>query len=121
MSSFVGTGAEVAEAGVQPAGVVPAFDVLEDRRMRGGPRRPAAPVDQFCFDGREKRLGDSVVPALSLASHRQTDAVVVGEITGLGGGVLLGQPRSEWKITPDSGRRWATALFSASAMRSVRR
>lgn len=47
---FIGVGTEVAEAGVRAAGVVPAFDVVEDRFVRGGTGGPAAAVDEFGFD-----------------------------------------------------------------------
>jgi hypothetical protein len=41
---FVGGGTEVAEGGVQPAGVVPALDVLEYGPVQTGGGRPRAGV-----------------------------------------------------------------------------
>jgi hypothetical protein len=48
---FVGGWAEVAEAGMPSAGVVPAFDVFEDCLVRQGLRGPRLPVEQFGLDG----------------------------------------------------------------------
>jgi hypothetical protein len=57
---FVGGWAEVAEAGVPTAGVVPAFHIFEDCLVCQGFRRPGLPVEQFGLDGGEERLGDRV-------------------------------------------------------------
>jgi hypothetical protein len=64
------------------------LDVLEyclPGGLVGGPRLS---VQQFGFDGREERLGDRVVPALTAPAHRQADAVSGGEAGMLGAGVL---------------------------------
>jgi hypothetical protein len=53
-AGFVLGRAEVAERGVQAAGVVPAFDPVEDRPTQASDGGPGATVDQFPLDGREK-------------------------------------------------------------------
>lgn len=61
-------GGAVAEAGVEPAGVVPALDPGEHGPVEpcaGGPR---SGVDQFAFDGREERLGHRVAGAIRASS-----------------------------------------------------
>jgi hypothetical protein len=56
--------------------------------VRHGFGGPGSPVEHLGLDGGEERLGHRVVPALTLAPHRQAHAKVVGEITEPGGGVL---------------------------------
>ena len=69
---FVAGGAEVAEGAVEAAGVVPAFDVVEDGAAEPGAGGPRAGVDQLAFDGREERLGHGVVPAFTGPCGRPT-------------------------------------------------
>src|SRR5258708_34110278 len=76
------------ETAVPASQVVPAFDVVEDRAVRGGTGWPALGVDQFSFDCREERLGQRVIPALAGASDRQRHAETLGEAGELVGGVL---------------------------------
>ena len=86
-------GAEVADAGVSAAGVVPALDVVEDRGVGGGSGGPRPAVDQFLLDGGEERLADRVVPALTPPSDGQPDAEIrcgSGELAD-----VYWQPRSE--------------------------
>src|SRR4051794_29079990 len=78
VSVGLGWGA-VAEAGVQPAGVVPAFDPLEDGPVESGAGGPRPGVDEFAFDGREERLGHRVVPTLPATADREDHAVVPSE------------------------------------------
>ena len=66
---FVLGGAAVVQCAVQPVRVVPTFDVVEDRVVRGGAGRPGAGVDEFSFQGPEKRLRQGVVPTLAGAPN----------------------------------------------------
>jgi hypothetical protein len=63
--SFALGTAEVAERRVQPAGVVPTLDVLEDTVSKFGPLWPRTGIDELALDGGEERFGHRVVPALS--------------------------------------------------------
>jgi hypothetical protein len=56
---------QVAKRGVSPAGVVPAFDVLEDRGARLGAGRPRPPVDPLLLQGGVEGLADGVVIAIT--------------------------------------------------------
>jgi hypothetical protein len=60
VDSFVLGGAQVAERRVQPAGVVPALDVLEDSASKSDPCGPRTRVDELAFDSGEKRFGHRV-------------------------------------------------------------
>ena len=57
---------------MEPPGVVPPFDVVEDGPVQPGPGRPGLVVDEFSLDGGEEAPGDGVVPAFPL---RETDRV----------------------------------------------
>jgi hypothetical protein len=107
---FVGGGAEIVQCGVTTAGVVPTLDPVEDRLVSGGPGGPGAAVEQLGLDGREERLGDGVVPAMTAPAERESDSVLVGQTPVLDAGVM---PLSEWKITPRAGRRVVMALVRA--------
>src|SRR3954451_15405188 len=103
---FVGCRAEVAQAGMPPAGVVPALDVLEDCLVRLGFGGPRLPAEHLGLDRGEERFGYRVVPALPLAADRQADADLVGRPRVLAGGVLGGfnrwtQPRCLGVIVDD--------------------
>jgi hypothetical protein len=50
---------------MQPAGVVPTLDELEDSVVKSCSREPRAAIDEFSFDGGEKRFGYGIVPALT--------------------------------------------------------
>jgi len=80
VDSFVLSGAEVTERRMQPAGVVPALDVLEDRASKSSSGRPRTRLDEFALDGGKKRLGDRVVPAFALATDQEDDAVGPGQL-----------------------------------------
>ena len=115
---FVAGRAEIAEAAVEAAGVVPAFDPVEDGPVEAGDGRPGATVDEFSFDGGEEALGDGVVPACSFASQRQGTAVIGGELAEVPAGVLAAAVGVE-----DRPGRWAAcvkALNRASEISSVR-
>src|SRR5216683_1334414 len=73
------------------------------RSKRGRTGRPAT---------RQEALGESVVTALAGPAEGQHHLVVLREAGEVSGRVLPGQPLSEWKITPESGSRVATALPS---------
>src|SRR3954447_22464921 len=87
-------GAEVAEAGVPAAGVVPALDVFEYGLPGGGVRRPRLAVQQLGLDRGEEGFGDRVVPTLPAPAHRQADPVLGGEAGVLGAGVLTPRDRN---------------------------
>jgi hypothetical protein len=79
---LVGGRAEVVQCGVSTTGVVPALDPVEDRFVGRGPGGPGTSVEQLGLDGREERLGDGVVPALTATTDRQAYAVLVGQTPG---------------------------------------
>src|SRR3954470_10901878 len=85
---LVGGGAEVAEAGMPAAGVVPPFDVGEDRLVGPCFGGPGLSVEQFGFDGGEERLGHRVVPALACAADRKPHPGLGGGARELSRGVL---------------------------------
>ena len=58
---FVGHGGAVAEGGMQPRRVVPAFDEAEAGNLRLGLRRKAAAFQQLAFKGREEAFAHRVV------------------------------------------------------------
>src|SRR5215203_3730793 len=62
-------GAEVAQGGVPPAGVVEALQVIEDRRAGLGAGGEPGPVQQLAFQGGEEALGDRVVIAVADRAH----------------------------------------------------
>lgn len=70
---FVGGGADVAQGGVASAGVVPALDVVEDRRVDGGVGGPGPVLEELVLDGGEERFPDGVVPALAPTSVGEPD------------------------------------------------
>jgi len=49
--------------------IVEAIDVFTDRQFCSAARMPRMPPDQFCLDGFEKRLDDSVVIAIPFATY----------------------------------------------------
>src|ERR1700686_2983508 len=67
---FVGDGRAVAEGGMQPRRVVPAFDEAEAGDLRRGLRRKAAAFEQLAFEGREEALAHRVVVGVADRSHR---------------------------------------------------
>jgi hypothetical protein len=62
---FVGDWAKIVRCRVSLSGVVPAFDVLEDRLAGSSAGGPGAPAEHLGLDGGDERLGDGVVPALT--------------------------------------------------------
>ena len=80
--------AEVVEGAVEPLAVVEHFDELEDRSAHLGSGGPGLAVDQFLLEGREPRLADRVVPALTL-TRQALDPLVGGQqLTEVDRGVL---------------------------------
>jgi len=77
---FVGDGRAVAEGGMQPRRVGPAFDEAEAGDLRLGLRRKAAAFQQLAFEGREEPVGHGGVHAAAgaadhgLAGHRNNDS-----------------------------------------------
>src|ERR1700736_1257321 len=67
---FVGDGRAVAEGGMQPRRVVPAFDEAEASGLRLGLRRKAAAFQQLAFESREEALAHRVVVGVADRSHR---------------------------------------------------
>src|SRR5438067_3705224 len=98
---------------MQPAGVVPAFDVVEDSPVQACAGGPGAAVDELALDGGEEALSNGVIPAFSFSGYRQDDAVRAGQGGEVPAGVLW-QPRSLWKMTPPAGRRVVNAIVRAS-------
>lgn len=88
MAQLVGCGAEIAEGGVAAAGIVEAFDALEN----GAPGRsscgPWVAVDQVWLEGREETLGDGVVPAIVGPAEAGSDAASIQDLGVALGGVL---------------------------------
>jgi len=72
---------------VEPAGVVPALDVVEDGPVQLGPGRPRTVIDELPLDGGEEALRDGFIPAFSLPGHGQDDAVLAGEGSVVAAGV----------------------------------
>src|SRR5712692_11908043 len=73
----VGGGA-LSEGAVASFAVVEDLYVVEDLGAQFGLRRPGAAVDQLLLQGREEALGDGVIEAVALASHRLGDAGSAG-------------------------------------------
>ena len=92
--SFVLGGAEVTEGAVGPAGVVPAFDPVEDSSTQAGDGRPGLAVDELSFDGGKKTLSYCIVPAFPFAAERQDYPVFLGEVAKIMAGVLGNRGRS---------------------------
>jgi hypothetical protein len=93
-SCFVLVRADVAEGRVQPAGVVPALDVVEDGAVESCSGWPGPIVDEFALDGGEEGFGHGVIPALALPAYRQHDAVDPGHLGEVSARVLGGLNRS---------------------------
>ena len=72
MGSFVLGGTEVAERRVQPAGVVPALDVLEDGASKSGSRSPCSRVDELSLNGGEERSATALSQRSSLRPTEST-------------------------------------------------
>src|SRR6266403_146229 len=75
---FVGYGRAVAEGGMQPRRVVPAFDEAEAGHLRLGLRRKAATFQQLALEGREEALAHRVVVGVADRSHRRPHAGFLG-------------------------------------------
>ena len=116
---LVGGWAEVAEGGVEAAGVVPA-DVVEDGPAGGGPGGPGLPVEHSVL---MVAKNDS---ATALSQHwpvRPTDSRHAQSSARRGVLALtcIGSRGRSGRPHPGRGRRLATALVRASSIRSVRR
>src|SRR5450755_1205915 len=73
---------------MEPAGVVPALDVIEDGPAEPGPGGPGAVVDEFPLDGGEEALSDGVIPAFPFPGDGQDHAVCPGQGGVITAGVL---------------------------------
>ena len=58
------------------ARIVEAIDVFEDCHLGLRPRFPRPSPDQLCLDGFEKRLDGGIVITISLATHRDLEAML---------------------------------------------
>ena len=74
---------------MQPAGVVPALDVLEDGPSKPGSVGHARVSMSSRLMVAKNDLGHRVVPALALASDREDDAVGPGELGEVTARILL--------------------------------
>ena len=68
-------GALITDAGVEPAAVVEALDVIEDGAARFGSGAEALAVDEFVFEAAPERFDVGVVVAVAGAAHRGDEAV----------------------------------------------
>src|SRR5437667_11521194 len=59
----------VVKTGMESGAVVEGFDVMEDGATRFGQGGEAVVVNQFVFEAAPKRLNESVVVTVALASH----------------------------------------------------
>ncbi len=59
----------VVKTGMESGAVVEGFDVMEDGATRFGQGGEAVVVNQFVFETAPKRLNESVVVTVALASH----------------------------------------------------
>ncbi len=59
----------VVKTGVESGAVVEGFDVMEDGATRLGQGGEVVVVNQFVFETAPKRLNESVVVTVALASH----------------------------------------------------
>ena len=106
---------------MSPPAVVVALDPEECVLSDFGHIIPRSGVDQLLFVGREEGLRGGVVKTCRAPAHGAGDAVLGAEVGEFPGGVLPGQPRSLWKITPCGGLRVTRAAVRASMIRLVRR
>ena len=86
---------------MKSAGVVPAFNPVEDGSAQSGDGGPGPTVDELAFDGGEEALGHGVVPAGPLPSQGEGHAVVDRQLAK--SRLVYWQPLSEWNSSP--GRR----------------
>ena len=82
--------AAVVERGVQSGAVVGAFDEVNDCRSRGLMCWPGVAMQELFFEGGEKALGHSVIPAGSWVAQTQAGAMCSEHVTVCGSGVLTG-------------------------------
>ena len=69
-AGFVLGGAEVAEGGMKPSRVVPAFDVLEDGTSEPCSRRPGPGVDELALEGGENESATALEHAVNSTRTR---------------------------------------------------
>jgi len=87
---------------MEPAGVVPALDVVEDGPVEPGQGRPGAVIDELAVDSGEEALGDGVVSAFALAGDGQDDAMCPGQDGVVLAGVLGSRDRRPHRGWPDN-------------------
>src|SRR5207247_307217 len=116
---FVVCRAEIAERRVTATQVVEALDEVEDGRRQLPPRRPAPAVEELTLERREEALGHRVVEAVADAAHRTRQSGLSKPAPEGEAGVLASVVGVV--TTSTVGRRWATAMLSASSTSSVRR
>src|SRR4051812_6904361 len=93
-------GRQSAEAGLDPARVVPAVDVAEQGvlGLSAGGERGARPVHELDLERRPQVLGQRVVEAVPGAAGRGCHSGVDEALGEPQRGVLPGRPLSLWKI-----------------------
>jgi hypothetical protein len=99
------------------ARIVKAFDELEDGDARLGVRPEPPPVEQLTFEGGEEAFRHGIVVSVADRAHRRADAHLAAALAEGQRGVL-GEPWSEWWITP-CGLRTASAMSSAASTSSA--
>src|SRR6266446_5361461 len=115
---FVGYGRAVAEGGMQPRRVVPAFDEAEAGHLRLGLRRKAATLQQLAFEGREEALAHRVVVGVADRSHRRPHAGFLAAFAECQRGILAALVA----VMDDAARPALTDRhFQRSSTSSVRR
>src|SRR5262249_27245968 len=65
---------DIADRGMPPSGVVPAFDEIEDRGAGGGRIRPRSAREELALERGEEAFTERVVIAVADGSHRGADA-----------------------------------------------
>ena len=104
---------------MQPVRIVKAFDVIGDGVFSRPPGRPRLTVDELGFERREEALGDGIIPAVALATHRTDDAMIAQHSLIRHGGILAAPVGRCTR--PGAGTRRPRAICSASRASSVRR
>src|SRR5262249_13991394 len=76
MSTLIVQRRFVAEGRVAPPGVIPAFDVVEQRAAGIGRRAEALTVQQLTFERRKETLAQGIVIGIADRAHRGLNAEV---------------------------------------------
>src|SRR6266550_4623422 len=115
---FVGHGRAVAEGGMEPRRVVPAFDEAEAGDFRLGLRGKAMAFQQLAFESGEEAFAHRVVIGVADRSHRRPHAGFLAAFAECQRRILAALVA----VMDDAVRpRWPIAISSASSTRSVRR